>query len=151
MKHVFICLLIVSLLTACGRSTGNSTPITETEENSLFTLKTTINELPAPGEELNIHSTLTYKGEENIYLMHGEPIVRIKVIDKSNGSVVEPMMYIAVMTETKIEAGTTFTQERNVEIPSTGTYEVEVTTTALFQEDNPLGTIAIKPIELKIN
>lgn len=151
MKHVFIGLLIISLLTACGRSTGNSTPLTETEENSLFTLKTTISELPAPGEKLKIHSTLTYKGEEDISLMHGEPIVRIKVIDKSNDSVVEPMMYIAVMTESKVKPDTTFTQERSVEIPSAGTYEVEVTTTALFQEDKPLGTITINPIELEIN
>lgn len=151
MKHVLVGLLIISLLTACGRSTGNSTPITETEESSLFTLQATINELPSPGEELDIQSTLTYKGEENIQLMHGEPIIRIKVIDKSTDSVIEPMMYTAVITESKIAPGATFTEERSVEIPSTGTYEVEVTTTALFREDNPLGEIAIEPIEFNIN
>lgn len=151
MKKVLTILLLIGLLTACGSTTGGTETINKKEESAKFSLEVTISQFPSAGESLEITSTLTYTGEETIFLMHGEPIIRTALIDTSTNSVINPMMYTEVMAETKIENGHIFKEMDEIEIPSKGTYQLEVYTTTLFHQDQSLGKLSIDPISLEID
>lgn len=151
MKKTWLALLVISLLTACGTSTEGAEQIIKKEESAMFTLEVTIAHIPSAGESLEVASTLTYMGKESIRLMHGEPVIRTVVKNTATNEIVEPMMYTAVMTETEVTSGDAFHETRTIGIPSEGVYQVEVSTTSLFEEDQPLGKTAIEPISLEIN